>query len=669
MRVRHSSVSTALWTALALGATTAAHAEQAASSADLAARFGAQPAVMAPELSPDGKHIVYVGPGAGAGHDNYAYVVDIAARKITGIVHADGNPFRLARCNWSTSDRLVCLQYGQAKLEQRTLNFSRLFAIDIDGRNPLALGLPPASNELYHRGSDGDVIDWLGGSDSQVLMIREYIPQVGTGKITAQTDEGSSLELVDTRTGKATRLERPKLRVWYVSDGRGNARIMSRAVEGGDGYLTPRTQLYYRKQGEQDWLELGSFTESSTGRATGMFPLAIDPELNAAYVLNDLDGRRALYRVMLDGSLKSELVFGHPSVDISDVVTIGRNGRVIGAAYETDRPHVEYFDRAYRALARSLSSAMPRLPLIDFVSASADEKQLLVLAAGDTDPGRYFLLDRTSNQMREVLTPRPELIGTTLANVKSVSYAAADGTQVPAYLTLPPGKEAATGLPAIVMPHGGPQARDTWGFDWLAQFYATSGFAVLQPNYRGSEGYGNNWFQRNGFQGWKTAIGDVVDGGRWLVKQGIADPAKLAIVGWSYGGYAALQASALDADLFRAVVATAPVTDLQMLRFNAVGFTDERVLRDFVGTGPTAAEGSPTHHAGEFKAPVLMFHGDMDANVDLAHSQAMDKALKRAGKRSELVVYPKLDHQLNDSAVRADMLRRSYEFLRASLKL
>ena len=196
------------------------------------------------------------------------------------------------------------------------------------------------------------------------------------------------------------------------------------------------------------------------------------------------------------------------------------------------------------------------------------------------------------------------------------------------------------------MPHGGPSARDEWGFDWLSQFYAQRGFVVLQPNYRGSSGYGDDWYQENGFKSWKTSIGDICDAGRWMVAQGMADPAKLAIVGWSYGGYAALQVNVLDPDLFKAVVAVAPVADLALLKAQAAAFTNSALVNDFIGSGAHIEEGSPAQNAAKFKAPVLMFHGDIDLNVDIAQARKMDKALRGAKKSSELIVYPKLEHSL-----------------------
>jgi dipeptidyl aminopeptidase/acylaminoacyl peptidase len=224
-------------------------------------------------------------------------------------------------------------------------------------------------------------------------------------------------------------------------------------------------------------------------------------------------------------------------------------------------------------------------------------------------------------------------------------------------------------LPAIVMPHGGPSARDEWGFDWLAQFFASRGYAVLQPNYRGSSGYGESWFKNQGFKSWKTAIGDVNDAGRWLAAQGIADPAKLAIVGWSYGGYAALQSGALDPDMYKAVVAIAPVTDLAALVEESRDYSDSRYVTAMIGSGPHVSEGSPTQNARKLKAPVLMFHGDRDLNVPILQARRMESRLKEAGKKVELIVYPKLDHQIDDSTARKDMLKRTDDFLRATLNI
>jgi dipeptidyl aminopeptidase/acylaminoacyl peptidase len=349
---------------------------------------------------------------------------------------------------------------------------------------------------------------------------------------------------------------------------------------------------------------------------------------------------------------------------VEGLVRIGRRRHVVGASYATDKGYSEIFDPGTAQSLASLSKALPQAPVLHVADASSDESKMLIFADSDTDPGVYYLFDRKAGQLRPLLAVREQLMGAKLASVKPVSYPATDGTPIPAYLTLPPGVESEKGLPAIVMPHGGPSARDEWGFDWLAQFYAARGFAVLQPNYRGSAGYGEAWLVKNGFKSWPIAIGDVLAAGHWLVSEGIADPARLGIVGWSYGGYAALQSAVVEPGFFKAVVAIAPVTDLPALKEESRGWTDFARAGEFIGSGPEIHTGSPVEHADKIKVPVLLFHGGMDRNVNIAQSKRMAARLSAAGAKSELVTWDELDHQLDDSNARTQMLRQSDAFLR-----
>ncbi|MFL6760327.1 alpha/beta hydrolase family protein [Sphingomonas sp.] len=205
------------------------------------------------------------------------------------------------------------------------------------------------------------------------------------------------------------------------------------------------------------------------------------------------------------------------------------------------------------------------------------------------------------------------------------------------------------------------------GFDWLAQFLAARGYAVIQPNYRGSAGYGDEWKGENAFKEWRKAIGDVSASARYLVSQGIADPARLAIVGWSYGGYAALQSAAVDPGLYKAAVAIAPVTDLSLLKSEALNLSSYSLVNQFVGSGPHVVEGSPLRRATEIKVPVLLFHGDMDRNVAIEQSEKMAAALRGAGDKVELVRFKGLDHQLDDSDARVSMLTKMGEFLDSAI--
>jgi len=188
---------------------------------------------------------------------------------------------------------------------------------------------------------------------------------------------------------------------------------------------------------------------------------------------------------------------------------------------------------------------------------------------------------------------------------------------------------------------------------------------VIQPNFRGSAGYGDAWFVKNGFRSWRTAVADA---GKWLVCQGIANPAKLTVLGWSYGGYAALQAAVIEPELFKAVVAIAPVTDLGSLVENSRDLSDYYLLNDYVGAPPHIVEGSPARNVANIKAPILMFQGTRDADVPQRQARLMDAKLKAAGKRSELVIFDGLDHRLIDSDARRTLLQRSGDFLLAAGK-
>jgi dipeptidyl aminopeptidase/acylaminoacyl peptidase len=623
------------------------------------ALFGARASVQDMDISPDGSRVVYLSPGPGRMTE--VYVADLVGGAQTFVVRSSGNPERLRWCKFVSNDRLICNLVGMVDDAGVLIPFSRLFAVDADGKNIKQLGQRGSYYDARIRQFDGDILDWLPDEDGAVLMAREYVPEAGKmGTNIVRRGDGMGVDRIDVRTMKVSKIEAAiKNADFFISDGRGAVRIKGfRPERGSTGQLASRLQYHYRRPGSNDWQEFSTWTEGE-----GMMPIEVDATTNSAYVLKKLNGRLALYRVKLDGSMATELVYKHDKVDVDGVVRIGRGARVIGVTFAEDQRRTIYFDPEYGKLATSLGKVIPKLPLVQFVSSSRDNDRLLIFAGSDTDPGRYFIYDKARRTLNETMVVRPSLENVKLANVRSITYPAGDGTMVPAYLTMPPGKEMAKNLPAVVLPHGGPSARDEWGFDWLAQFLAYKGYAVLQPNYRGSSGFGDAWLQDNGFKSWRTSIGDVTAAGRWLATQGIADPAKLGIVGWSYGGYAALQSGVLDPDLFKAVVAIAPVTDLDLVKSQAKDYTNASIVAEEIGSGPHIKEGSPLQNAERIKAPVLMFHGTMDLNVGIDHSRRMDARLRAAGGKSEVVVYDGLEHSLDDSNARAQMLDKISAFL------
>ena len=630
---------------------------QVATTADVASLFGVREGATSVDLSPDGTAVVYIAPASGGA--SVALTANIATGESKAFLTSGQGPEKLSWCRFVTDQRLICRYRAILRNEDGVLvGFSRLIAINRDGSATKQLGQSSSFYDAGVRQDDGTIIDWLPGGGGSVLMAREYVPEAGkTGTRVSRSKQGLGVDRVDTQSLSVSSVESPRQYVsGYLTDGRGTVRLM--ALAGVDGQmLTGKTKYQYRTVGSRDWKSLTEYVEDDDFE-----PLAVDPTSDSLYALKPLNGRKALYRIKLTDTPTEELVASNPRVDIDEVVRSANGERVIGYSYAVDKRDVIYFDPEYKALASSLGHALSNLPLIEFQGTSADGNKVLLFAGSDSDPGRYYVFDKKAKTLGELMLARPELEKRALASVKPVQVQATDGTMIPAYLTLPPGKEA-KGLPAVVLPHGGPSSRDEWGFDWLAQYLASRGYAVLQPNYRGSAGFGDAWLVENGFKSWRTSIGDITASARWLVKQGIADGNRLAVVGWSYGGYAALQSAVTDPSLFKAVAAIAPVTDLAMLKDEAKDYTNSELVAKFIGSGPQLTEGSPLRNAASIKVPVLLVHGDMDLNVGVAESEKMEAALRAAGTPVQFLRYKGLDHQLDDSRARIEMLTRIGELL------
>ena len=620
--------------------------------------FGARESNWGPELSPSGKLMLFLSSGEGTRTD--LVLEDLSTGGMSEVTYSTGTPEQLRWCAFATETQIICEFGGNTLDGQMVIGFSRLVSIDVVAKSIKPLGNKTTAYDRYVHQYDGEIVDWNRQQPGSVLIARNYIPQVELGETgLADKREGLGVDRIDLTTLKAALVEPPNDRASeYFSDGQGHIRVAQyEQIPVGD-QLTGITEFRFRPSGSDKWMSLGTYDERNDA---GFLPVAVDAATNSAYGLENVDGRDALFAVKLDGTGARTLVAKNDKVDIDGVVRLDRGMPVIGYRFSDERSHIVYFDPKYRSLADSLSAALPKSPLINFQSASSDQAKLLIHASSDTDAGAYYLLDRATNEMHPVLLSREPLEQHTLAPVRAISFTAADGTSIPAYLTAAEG--AGRPRPAVVLPHGGPSARDEWGFDWLAQFLAARGYVVIQPNFRGSAGYGTDFEGKNGFRDWRTAMSDIDDSATYLVKEGIADPTKIAIVGWSYGGYAALESAALHPDRYKAVVAIAPVTDLNALKRDAAGFTNAKLVKNYVGPSQSAEEGSPLENAGRIVAPVLLVHGDLDSNVRIEHSLRMAAALQKNHVPVELVRFPKLDHHLEDSDARTAMLTKIGELL------
>lgn len=349
-----------------------------------------------------------------------------------------------------------------------------------------------------------------------------------------------------------------------------------------------------------------------------------------------------------------------------------QSGLGVGVVQETDHYIFRFFDPALQRAWEGILKAFPG-EQVDFVSASNDRKKIVVRVFGQTTGAAYMLVDMN--------TGHADLIGDlykaappeAVANTRSVAYTAGDGMKIPAYLTLPKGRPAKN-LPLVVLPHGGPAARDELEFDWMAQALASRGYAVLQPEFRGSQGQGLSAdLFRAGFGQWGRKMQtDLSDGVRFLAAQGVVDDKRVCIAGASYGGYAALAGATLDLGVYRCAVDVSGPSDMKRMVEWTLNRTTARAstLRYFdryMGAeklkDPTYREISPINAIDKIAIPVMIIHGRDDTVVPFEQSQRMADAMKAAGKNVEFVPLAGEDHWLSRSETRQKMLTNMVRFI------
>jgi dipeptidyl aminopeptidase/acylaminoacyl peptidase len=376
------------------------------------------------------------------------------------------------------------------------------------------------------------------------------------------------------------------------------------------------------------------------------------------------------------GSSWSELAldsgkWGATTVNASDesAVMDPQTGRIIGKhALVGDDLVYTFFDAHDAAVWRAILKAYPGAS-VSLSSWSADRKKIVVHVDTPDLGAAFAIVDLGTGQADWLGSEYPGLKAEDISPQKPVRYKAADGLEITGYLTLPRGR-AAQGLPLIVLAHGGPHSRDEPGFDWWSQALASRGYAVLQANFRGSDGFG--WpFLSAGFGEWGRKMQtDLSDGVRHLAKEGVIDPKRVCIVGASYGGYAALAGATIDHGVYRCAISVAGISNLKdMLTTDreVEGRSGERFWLRYAGASatndPVLAQYSPALRAAEADIPVLLIHGRDDTRVPIAQSRQMADALRRAGKPVELIELAGEDHFLTGGATRLQMLTATVAFL------
>lgn len=420
-----------------------------------------------------------------------------------------------------------------------------------------------------------------------------------------------------------------KIRDGFVADNEGDIRAAS-----GWNSADDAVDLFARKKGDDEWQLIYQNKSDPNKRENYTFLGFSDAEPNKVYVNANLgQDKTGIYLYDLDTKTYSERLFGLENVD-TDGVIFDKWGKMLGFEYTTKQPKRYFLDENEQAIYSGIEAQF-KGKYVNISSRSDDDKKIIIFTQTGKDPGTYYLLH--DKKRLEVIGQRsPQITEDMLSKVKYVSYMTRDGRKTKAYVTIPSGKPP---FPAVVMPHGGPWARDVNIYDEWTQLLANNGYIVIQPQFRGSQGYGlEHW--KAGDKNWGlTMQDDNDDAAMYLVKKGLATKDKLALFGWSYGGYAAFAASMRENNIYQCAIAGAGVSNLD--RINAT-LNESIFLREL--QKPTIAGVSPIEHVNKVNIPILVVHGDIDIRVPVKHSEEFVSQLKKHNKEHKYLELEDADH-------------------------
>jgi dipeptidyl aminopeptidase/acylaminoacyl peptidase len=627
--------------------------------------FGRTPAFSLIAMSPNGRSIAIDQQTSGGSR---VVVFDVGDAKPRRIIDTDPSD-KLRALAWASDEYLLieasaAVQLAAETIARTTWEFWRTLAVRVDGGSPRLMLM----NDPQRPGLTGARVLASVPEQGSLTMsawafaATKYKRAIGTNLADPRRDSGwvSTLFKVDINTGKGKAATRgtPYTLAWLVNpQGEAIARSEWRADTGQFAVLAKNGMRWLRVfESDRGGLSLSGTT------ADGKAIVGISNQ-NSDY--------SKAWAVPIDGSEPS-VIFELAGRDVTDAISDPYSGVVVGFRSGGARPSQHWIEPARAEQQEALEKMFPARDVF-VMQRSIDGKRVLTRVESPNHPPIYYLVDFERSQAETVGDAYPGLAETRMGEVRVIDYAARDGTRVPAYLTLPPGA-GEKDLPLIVMPHGGPEARDEFGFDWWSQFLATRGYAILRPQFRGSTGFGQA-HRLAGYRQWGGRMqDDVTDGVRFLIKEGIADPARVCILGASYGGYSALAGAAFTPDLYACAISVNGVSDLPAMISHTSSRSGEQsdVLaywNEHIGpaTDPRLASASPARSAQSIEAPVLLVHGVDDTVVPVSQSETMARALDEAGKAYAFVKLPGEDHWLSRGSTRTRVLQEIEAFLSTQL--
>jgi len=635
--------------------------------------YAGLPDVSYASLSPDGRYVALARPYKGK---QAAFIYDIDNPGDPKIIPNPSDEIDMGSFHWRGPKHLVFVISRSVKDGRDRYEIRRLASYNVDTGKFVTLMSKGARDIESSNPSMTWVVNRLPDDPDHILMgawsyegrsaaglrkvqmsrqrenngfrIKTFKVNLTTGKAKAQeTAAQHTVDIITTNSGKlAARLDYDKDRKTYAA--------------------------YGKTTGE--WKEI--YKESTTKRTFNF--QGMSQKANMAIISRYGSGgyRELVEMSLLDGTT-GETLFSSSIYDFGNVLFDPNTRQVVGVTVEKDIEEFVFFDKDLKQWQAELAAEFPGQSTF-LTQWNADRSRFLLFVSGGGTAGEYYLFDTGDMSLSKLGARYPNIGKADIAATVPLNVTASDGLNIPGYLTLPLGKTKAQGpFSTVVLPHGGPESRDNAEFGYWAQYLAAQGYAVYQPNFRGSSGYGGDFRDAGYGQFGGKMIDDVIDGTKGLMAQNVAQPGKICIMGASYGGYAALAASVKAPDLYACTISVNGVTNVGEFFSWSVDRSGKRgqtanYWRNYIGRdnimalpGPDKLTTlwSPARQAGKLKAPVLLMHGDEDTNVPYEQFEFMKRALKRAGAEHEAVTMKNNDHYLRTTAARKEVLSRSGAFL------
>lgn len=566
-------------------------------------------------ISPSGRYVAYIRRN----DMHYAIVlVDLETNRVSPVPVTPPAEGLFSWLIWKTEDRLI----GGMQAQRRRGGFTgRTIAFNRDGSNLVDLGDRFTS---FYSGGRSSLIDLLYDDPNHVLVF-------------SNDNLRGVLKRVDVNTGMSEEIVRGfENTSSFATDGTGYAVLRYDFSQSSDGY-----RVFRRANGATDWVIARDFTGAGALRPDFDF---IASGENASQVLalvrDQATGLSNLHSYDTSTGNLSVPLQTLESGDADGPWVNGYTGALIATCELAAHQRCRARDPAMQRHIDGIRAYFDGQAEIYFAGMSADSSRWLFFANGPQEAGNWFVYEPQAGRLREIAAARPTLNPALLSPARVVSYQARDGASLWMYVT---GRERAGPAPVVVLPHRGPQQRDHFNFNGMAQMFAARGYLVLQPNFRGSTGFGRAFEEAGHGQWGRLMQDDITDAVRHAIASGIADPRRICIVGWHFGGYSALMGAAATPELYRCAVGLGPFTDLRVaLRsyspedrrtpsyqnlLRSIGNHDDAVLESL----------SPRNLARNIRAPILLIHGELDGAAEIEHSELMYRALRSADANVEFI--------------------------------